>query len=304
MSAGARKAIARAITAVGYVPNAAARSLAGSPSRNVVLVVHEHANLFADDPNLVGMMVGANRTLSERDHQLLVMLAGDDRGVARIADTLAGGLIDAVMLASARVDDPLVDLVRTATVPAAIVGRPERAGGIPVVDVDNVGGARTITERLLATGRRRPAILAGPQDMRAALDRLEGFRAAAGDLADPRLIRHTHDWSHRAGHAAMTELLEVEPGIDAVFAACDAIAVGALEALGEAGRSVPADVGVVGFDDTRWAAHSDPALSTVAQPAEALGERMAEFVIRQLDGEDLTGAVALEQTEVVWRDSA
>lgn len=304
VSAAARQAIAQAIEAVGYVPNAAARSLAGSPSRNVALIVHEHANLFADDPNLVGMMVGANRTLIERDHQLLVMLAGDDDGIARIARTLAGGLIDAVMLASARVDDPLVDLVRSATVPAAIVGRPERAEGVPVVDVDNVSGARMITERLLATGRRRPAILAGPKDMRAALDRLEGFRSAAGDLVDPRLIRHTADWSFRAGSAAMAELLATDPEIDAVFGACDAIAAGALEALAAAGRVVPRDVGVVGFDDTHWAAHSDPALSTVAQPAEALGERMAEFVIRQLDGEDLTGAVSLEQTEVVWRDSA
>lgn len=304
VSAAARKSIADAIDTIGYVPNAAARSLAGSPSRNVAFIVHEQANLFAEDPNLVGMMVGANRMLVKRDHQLLVMLAGDDSGITRIARTLAGGLIDGVMLASTRVQDPLVDLVTAAKVPAAIVGRPDRANGVPSVDVDNVEGARMITKRLLQTGRRRPAILAGPKDMRAALDRLQGYRSAAGPLADARLIRHTADWSFHAGKSAMAELLAVEPKVDAVFGACDAIAAGAIEALTVAGRKVPRDVGVVGFDDAPWAAHSTPGLSTVSQPTESLGERIAEFVIRQLDGEDLTGAVSIENTEVVWRESA
>src|SRR5699024_8477279 len=146
------------------------------PNRNVVLIVHEQANMFADDPNLVGMMTGAKRTLADRDHQLHIMLVGDDRDVRRMSATLANGSIDGAMLASARVGDPLVDLLHTADVPAAIVGRSTSAGKTPLIDVDNRSGAQEITARLVATGRRRLAMIAGPSDMRAALDRVDGFR--------------------------------------------------------------------------------------------------------------------------------
>lgn len=304
VSATARKAIAAAIADVGYVPSAAARSLAGSPSRNIALIVHERANLFADDHNLVAMMVGANRKIVEHKHQLMVMLSGDETTLEQLGNTLAGGLIDGVMLAATRMNDPLVELVRNAKLPAAIVGRQIDPTAIAMVDVDNVSGAREITTRLIATGRRKPAILAGPADMRAAADRLAGFQEATGDLFDATLVRHTPDWSYDSGKAAMAELLQQHPDIDAVFGACDAIAVGAISALTAAGKTVPGDVGVVGFDNSPWAEHSEPSLSTVAQPAEALGVRMAELVLRQLNGEDLAGTISTESTQVVWRDSA
>lgn len=304
VSQDARKAIEEAIARVGYVPSAAARSLAGSRTQNVALIVHEQASLFADDPNLAGMMIGANRSLTEHQHQLIVLLADDGASMARLENTLSGGLIDGVMLASARVDDPLLSIVTSSGIPAAIVGRPLHADAIPAVDVDNRGGASVIVQRLVATGRRRVAMLAGPADMRAALDRVTGYTEAVGDLYDPALIVHTRDWSYAAGQQAMSTLLAEHPDIDGVFGASDAIAAGALDVLLDSGRSVPNNVGVVGFDNTRWAEISRPALSTVAQPAEALGERMAEFVIRQLNGESLAGTLALESTHVVWRDSA
>lgn len=304
VSREAREAIEEAIRRVGYVPNAAARSLAGTRTRNIALIVHEEADLFADDPNLAGMMIGANRALAEREHQLIILLAGDESAMKRLENTLAGGLIDGVLLASARVDDPLIAIVSASGIPAAIVGRQVRHDEIPAVDVDNEDGAAEIVRRLAETGRKRIAMIAGPADMRAALDRVAGFTTALGSRFDPQLVLHTADWSYASGRRAMTELLARHPDIDGVFGASDAIAAGALEALVDAGRHVPDDVGIVGFDNTRWAAISRPRLSTVAQPAEALGERMAEFVIRQLNGEDLSGITVLESTEVVWRESA
>lgn len=304
VSRASRKAIEQAIERVGYVPSAAARSLAGSRSQNVALIVHEHVNLFADDPNLAGMMIGANRTLTKHQHQLIVLIADDGAAMERLENTLAGGLIDGAMLASARVNDPLLSILESSGIPAAIAGRPLSSTRIPAVDVDNVGGAAAIVHRLVETGRQHIAMLAGPADMRAALDRVKGFASAAGSRYRPELIVHTDDWGYASGHRTMTQLLTDHPEIDGVFGASDAIAAGALDALLDAGRSVPDDAGLVGFDNTRWAEVSRPALSTVAQPAEALGERMAEFVIRQLGGEDLTGTLALEATHIVWRDSA
>ena len=303
VSQHARASIADAISRVGFVPNAAARLLAGSRTQTVLLLVREQAGLFTHDPNLAGMMVGANRALNEAHHQMLVMLVADDEQLGRARRTLAGGLIDAVMIASARHDDPVLAMVESLGVPAAIVGRPADGTRTPSVDVDNIAGAREIVTRLRATGRRTLAMIGGPADMNAAHDRIVGFREAAGDVAE-RLILRTADWSRAAGAHAMSELLDRAPDIDGVFAASDALAYGAMDALTAAGRSIPGDVGVVGFDDTHDSLPPHPALSTVSQPAEGLGIRMAELVMRQLGGEDLTGARVYESTRIVWRDSA
>ncbi len=303
-SAAARKAIAAAIADVDPGSSTAVRDFVDVPSRSIALIVHERAEIFADDHFLVAVMVGANRKLLEHHHQLMVMLSGDDTTLDQLGKSLTGGLIDGVMLASARMNDPLIDLVRNAKLPTAIVGRQTNCSGLATVDVDNVSGAREITARLMAGGRGKPAILAGPADMHAALDRLAGFRAATGNFFDPELVRHTTDWGYDSGKAAMTELMAQHPDIDAVFGACDALAVGAIAAITATGRSVPGDVGVVGFDDSPVAQSSQPGLSTVAQPAEELGARMAELVMRQLDGENLAGTIVMEPTRVVWRESA
>ena len=102
----------------------------------------------------------------------------------------------------------------------------------------------------------------------------------------------------------MAELLRRDPEIDGVFAACDALAIGAMDVLRESGRSIPGDVGVVGFDDSLWAQRSFPALSTVRQSIDEIGARMATLVLRQITGEVLSGSQEMVPTSTVWRDSA
>ena len=109
-------------------------------------------------------------------------------------------------------------------------------------------------------------------------------------------------YSHRAGVAGMAELLRRDPTIDGAFAASDAVAAGAMEALRATGRSVP-DVRIVGFDDSAWALRCSPGLSTVRQPAEDMGRAAASLVLQQLSGGDSVGNVRLP-TEIVRRGSA
>jgi DNA-binding LacI/PurR family transcriptional regulator len=117
------------------------------------------------------------------------------------------------------------------------------------------------------------------------------------------------NWScrgHRFAHGVkgMRRLLERDPALDGVFAGSDAVAAGAMEALREAGRTVPDDVGVVGFDDSSWAQRTRPHLSTVHQPAGDIGEHAADLVLRQLRGEDIPQRGLLLPSPVVWRASA
>lgn len=147
-------------------------------------------------------------------------------------------------------------------------------------------------------------MIASALDRDSGADRLAGFTDALGPLFDPTLIARVPFYAYADGVAGMRALLAVEPELDGVFAASDAVAAGALEALRDAGRSVPGDVGVVGFDDSAWALRCQPKLSTVHQPAAGLGQRAAELVLGQLRGDlPQLGGILLE-TPIVWRASA
>mgnify|MGYP003616616157 CR=1 FL=1 len=304
VSVEAAQAIEAAIVATKFFPNAVARSLAGFPTHNVALVVHEDASLFAQDPNLMGIMIGARRALLAADYQLLIIIENETKSTERLQRTLMSGLVDGVMVAAPKTDDPLVQAVRKSGLPAVYVGKDASFGDLPVVDIDNRDGARKATQCLLEAEVLYPAHIAGPIATSAARERVSGFNDAMGARADGALVLHAENWSAEAGAQAMRTLLEREPRIDGIFAACDSIAMGAIEELRKSGRLVPRHVRVVGFDDSPWATAHRPALTTISQPSEMLGERMSELVLRQLRGEDLRGVVEVVPIKLVRRESA
>ncbi|MET2010709.1 LacI family DNA-binding transcriptional regulator [Microbacterium chocolatum] len=299
----AREAIEAAIAKVGFVPNRAARSLVVQSSQAIGLIVHEPHSLFVEDPNIASILLGANAALSEEDYQLSFLIADTSRDVERLARYLSGGLIDGVIIVSARVGDPITRAVRDLALPAAFVGHPRDIGDAPYVAIDNRGAAREITRRLADTGRTRIGMIAAALDRDSGADRLAGFVDALGADFDPRRVESVPLYSVADGREGMHRLLERMPDIDGVFASSDAVAAGALEALREAGRRVPEDVGIVGFDDSSWALRCDPPLSTIHQPAGELGRAAAKAVLAQLRGERIEAPIMLD-CPVVWRESA
>jgi DNA-binding LacI/PurR family transcriptional regulator len=304
VSAAAREAIDAAIAKVGYVRNTAARNLARQSSGAIALIVHEPDSVFIDDPNIGAILLGANTALSAADYQLVSLLIDTERDSQRVTGYLGGGFVDGAIIVSAREGDPISQAIANLRLPAVMVGRPDNQPQLPWVGIDNRGAARQITERLRDTGRRRIAMIAAGLDRDSGRDRLAGFRDALGENFDDDLVAHQTLYTYAAGVAGMTELLAIDPHIDGVFAASDAVAAGALEVLRNAGRAVPRDVGVVGFDDSAWATRTQPALSTVRQPAGELGARAAELVLEQVRSGTLRSSGSLLATDIVWRDSA
>ena len=147
-------------------------------------------------------------------------------------------------------------------------------------------------------------MIAAALDRDSGTDRLAGFTDALGPDFDPDLVEEAPLYSYAEGAAAMTRLLARAPDIDGVFGASDAAAAGAMLALRQAGRRVPEDVGVVGFDNSSWATRTTPPLSTVDQPAEGLGAAAAAAVLAQLRDDQRPRAGIILPTPVVWRDSA
>ncbi|MGH8937748.1 MAG: LacI family DNA-binding transcriptional regulator, partial [Actinomycetes bacterium] len=274
-----RDAVLRAIERLGYVPNSAARSLVTQRTGSVALVVSEPpTRVFSDDPMFSTVIRAASAELEAADRQVVLILAGSAQSHARVERYVAGGHVDGVMLISMHGADPLPMALTRMHVPVVSYGRPTVPVDLPYVDNDNVAGAESAVRHLVSIGRRRIATIAGPQDMIGGQDRLAGYRTVLRE-AGQRPVVAVGDFTRESGALAMRHLLADEPTLDAVFDANDVMAVGALHALRQAGRRVPDDVAVVGFDDIEAARYTEPPLTTVRQPVPELAAAMVRLLL-------------------------
>lgn len=298
-----REAVQRAVAELGYVPNQAARSLVTQRTDSYALVLTESAGrVFSDDPFFPTLVHGVIQELDAAGKQLVLLMVNSDASHDRVERYAVGGHVDGVMVASMHGADPLPGTLARMGIPVVVNGRPMGRPMVPYVDVTNFDGARMAVRRLVTAGRRRIATIAGPQDMVAGIDRLHGYRAELRD-SDRRSIVAVGDFTRESGSVAMRQLLDDDPQLDAVFVASDLMAHGALRTLRRAGRRVPDDVAVIGFDDTEVARYTDPALTTVRQPIVDIGRTMARQLLRLAGGEAVEPALVLP-TELVVRESA
>jgi DNA-binding LacI/PurR family transcriptional regulator len=299
-----RRAVEEAIDQIGYVPNRAARSLVTRRTDSIALVVREPVDFGLADPYLSSLIIAASQSLVGTGVQLAVMMASNDEEHAQLGNFVLGGHVDGAILVSVHDDDPLPRRLARAGVPVVVGGRPASpTPDVGFVDVDNLGGARLAAEHLLTHGRRQLAMVTGPNDMTAANDRLDGFRAALREAGHPVPTVAYGTFTLESGEAGTREILRRLPEVDAIFAANDMMAAGALRALRETGRAVPDDVAVIGFDDVPLALHTDPPLTTIHQPLAQQARQMVEMVLARLRGQVVDTAVVLP-ARVVVRGSA
>ncbi|MEV0284987.1 MULTISPECIES: LacI family DNA-binding transcriptional regulator [unclassified Kribbella] len=288
VSRAKREAVQRAVVDLGYVPNATARALATQQVGAVVLAISsDNPQVFAD-PFFAEVVVGVNSVLEETELELMLLLATSTRGQTRLEQLLRTRQADGVMLMSMHGDDPLAALADKADVPVVFGGCPVNFEPRYYVDADNRGGARLATEHLVAAGRRRIATITGRMDEGAGTARYKGYQEAlaVAGLASHRVVHG--DFSEDGGSRAMEELLAEHPDLDAVFIASDQMAIGALRVLKDAGKAVPGDVAIVGFNDITSARHTEPPLTTIRQPIQSLGREMARMLLNLISGEQPT----------------
>nr|WP_278197041.1 substrate-binding domain-containing protein [Streptomyces cylindrosporus] len=174
-------------------------------------------------------------------------------------------------------------MLAEARLPTVLLGRRSGDEYVSHVDVDNVGGARNAVTHLLKTGSH-------------------GHRHHHGAAGHVRVAES--DFSEESGRRAMTELLERHPEIDAVLAASDTTAAGALHALRAAGRRVPEDVAVIGFDDFPLAQRTEPRLTKVRQPLEQMGRAMVRLLLEEMEEQPAAWRQVILRTELVVRESS
>jgi DNA-binding LacI/PurR family transcriptional regulator len=259
-----REHVRRVIDELGYRPDPAARALACGHGSVVELVVIDDAVTFGNSPYYGRVTAGILRELAGGDAQLRVHVVEKPDAaalLAKIADTVSVGVV----------------LINVApTLAAEFYARCDRvvsmgpcAPGVPFVDADNAEGAYAAVVHLRETGRRRIAALHGQEGNPCADARREGYRRAIRDLGLPE-VSLIGKLRRAAGYELTVRLLAQEPDVDALFVGNDLMATGAIQALADAGRRVPQDVAVVGFDDSVIAGCMTPPLSSVHQPVEAM----------------------------------
>jgi LacI family transcriptional regulator len=285
---------------LGYTPNAQAQALAKSSTNLVGILVHD-----IEDPYFAAIANGVMRAADERG--LLVMMASTfrdpDREIAYLSSLRAQRARAVVMIGSRRTDPDV--LARTAAeienflgsgAGLALVSQP----GMPAhtIEPDNRAGAAELARSLVGLGRRKFAVLAGPEELATARDRREGFVAGLAESGLEPVEVVTGGFTRDGGYAAATELLDREPDVDCVFAVNDVMAVGAMSALRTRGVDVPGQLGVAGFDDIATLRDVWPGLTTVRLPLEQLGRRALQLAV-----EGGTPRTESFPAEVVLRES-
>ncbi|MGH8774307.1 MAG: LacI family DNA-binding transcriptional regulator [Jiangellaceae bacterium] len=306
VSTRALAAVERAISELGYTPNRAARSLVTRRTDSIALVVPETGSRFVADSVLTAALQGITTALSGTELQLILLIAQQAGDTARLLRYLRAGHVDGALVISHHGEDQLPAELAKTRLPFVFGGRPLDPGNVtvPYVDADNVGGGRIAARHLLERGDRVIGTVAGPRDMPAGLDRLAGWREVLTEAGRPANRVEHGDFTAEGGAAAMARLLQAQPDLDAVFVASDLMATGALRVIQESGRRVPDDIAVIGYDDSILAHAAIPPLTTVRQPAEEMGRRMAELLLEQLAGGPWPTAGVILPTELVVRASA
>jgi LacI family transcriptional regulator len=278
-----RERVWAVIRETGYQPHAAARSLVTRRTQILGVIIPEAVTTLFTDPFFPHLLCGITQACNSHRYHLMLSLFNDPAGPETMyRRVVRSGHLDGVVVASTRLDDPLIARLLKDRIPFVMVGRhPEER--VSYVDVDNVAAARMAVEHLIRLGHHRIATITGPLNMTGGEDRLEGYRQAleAHRLPVDDDLVFEGDFTEAGGAVAARRLLSLS--VTAIFAASDIMAVGALKAIREAGLRVPQDVALVGFDDVPLATAVEPALTTVRQPIERLGSMATDLLLNSLE---------------------
>lgn len=311
VSARARERVLAVTQRLNFHPNASARNLAAGCTRNIGLVIPVAVSALFTDPYFPLLIQGITTACNAHNYSVMLWLADIEQERQIVSKITRSSMVDGVIVASALMDDPVVQALLAGHSPFVQVGRHLTDERISYVDVDNYNCARELVGYLWRLGYRRIATITGPSNMIAGHDRRSGYLdalRARGLLPDPALIVEG-DFLEEGGYVAMQQLLarsrQSAPADrpDAVFVASDTMALGALRALREAGLRVPADMALAGFDDMPFAARTDPPLTTVRQPVQRTGMVAAETLFELIENPDTPPRRIILPTELVVRAS-
>jgi len=283
--------VADAVRELGYVPHAGARSLSLARTSAIGVVLPDlHGEFFSE------IMRGMDKEASSRGY--LLLLSNMHSGSAQSANALKAlrGRVDGMIVMAPHLSENELAEALPGRTPAILVNTSVR--GRNEIRLDNAAGARAVAAHFLERGRKRIVHIAGAEGNVDAKEREEAFRDALGGTG-VELEVVQGDFTEESGERAIRTLLQTGASFDAVFAANDMMASGALQALRDAQIAVPSEVALAGFDDIPLARHIG--LTTVRVRIAELGEQAVERLIQLIEGDDETPGRQVHSPELIIR---
>jgi len=305
ISDSVRERVLEVIQETGYQPNVAARTLASQRSQMIGLVLPFSFSSLFTDPYYPLLIQGICQTCNQYDYTLAFFLASAKDDEKKIYTRIPNnGLLDGVLIQSGlHGDQEIIGHLIDAGIPLVVIGRPFPSNKVSFVNIDNVEASKKAVAYLVELGHQRIATITGPLESTVGIDRRKGYLTALkehGMRINKQLIADG-DFSDRGGYEAMQRLILEHP--DAVFAASDLMAIGAIRAIREKGLSVPEDIAVIGFDDIPSLPPSEVELTTVRQPIIQIGAKAVELLFDLIKtGANSPNNIILD-TELVIRSS-
>lgn len=293
-----KERVLKSIKELSYAPNFIARSLTKNRTETLAVTL----------PDITGgvfpeILAGMDEVVSQHGYHLLIVFLGGPRPKsATVEELITHRRVDAVLAIASTLSDAELSHLAEYNMPLVCVAQRSPIAGIPSVTFDDAGGALQATRLLLSKNRRKIVHIRGPLGNFDAEERSRGFRKALeeGGVRYDANREVLGDFKQEGGLRAMREILDKKVPFDGVFASNDEMAIGAIEALGERGLTVPYDAAVVGFDDIPSARFLG--LSTVRVPMREMGRVAAKLAFQLIEGKPPAGSETLN-TEIVQRTS-
>ena len=312
-----RARVETAIADLGYVPNTLARSLRSRRTNTLALVVTDVTNPF-----FTTVARGVEDAAS--DAGFMVILSNTDEHEAkerRSLQMLLQKQVDGILLVPAGDATESLRVIQHQQTPVVVLDRRVSGANVDVVRCDSEQGAYQLGRLLVSLGHRTVATVAGPQGLLTSDDRVAGFQRALAEAGLERSARVYHgdiapvyygNLTQKSGYDMTLRALSDAPSPTALFATNNFLAIGALNALHDAGRRVPEDVALVAFDDLPPAFVTFPFLTVVDQPAYEMGRKAVEILLTRLDAKDpppfhevlLDGELIVRRSSGEWRGPA
>ena len=286
-----RESVLKAVNALGYSPNLAARSLSTARSQAIGVVLPDmHGEFFSE------LVRGMDRAASEHGYLLLLSNIHADPQMADQALAAMRGRVDGVILMAPQLAENERERALPRGLPAVLINSPGNQGH-HALRIDNAGGVTAMVQHLLDSGRRTIVHFAGPRQNFDALERQQAYRDAMAELAPDLPVRVFEGTFDEASGAALARRL-IDEGlpVDAILAGNDMMALGAMFTLRNAGVAVPDRVAVAGFDNVPLAHYLD--LSTVSVDIVGLGTRAIELLLETMNADGANGDGQPHRTEL------
>ncbi len=274
--------------------------------RQIGLLFPAYGEYYHDDPTSSSDLRALRNTFELTGHKVSMLpfdfnTAGS---LSRLKSQIENDSIEGLVLSDPPYDSRLPEYLEDLGIPFIIVNGIYRNSSYKQIDFDNYQGMKGLTEYLIRKGYGEFAVFTGPEDRSVNKNRLDGLTDAFTEAGQEPLCIVPGKFSLESGYERGVQLLKSYPGVKTLICFSDYIALGAMKALKEAGKSVPGDIRVTGFDDVSFSQFSDPPLTTVKRHSEDFSSMVLTYLISFIEkGRDVASCTILFKTELIQRDS-